>query len=109
MTEHRRDQEAIASDKRYERWSKTLATSMQHIELYAESVQEDKPTLVSFSVKCDADDEKGVLIVGRGYLGNDWYVCFQGGISVTDALTGFGNRLRNGSMKWKEDAYANNK
>lgn len=107
-TEHRRDHEAPRSDKALKKLLEKLGWSLLHIESYVEAIQEERPTLVGFRVKCDPDDEAGVLIVGKGYLGSADMVCFHRDISVSDALSGFGNRLRNGSLKWREDLGYNN-
>ena len=102
-TNHRRDNEARASDAAYKRWVANLAKAITNMDSYRREVQEDAPTLVSFMVKCDPDDERGVLIVAKGYVGNAWLVAFHRGDSIEDALKGLGDRLQNRSLQWKED------
>ena len=108
MTNHRRDNDARGSDAAHKRWLEGIASGVTNIEAYQQAIQEEKPTLTSFTVRCDPDDEKGVLLVLKGYIGSKWYVAFHGDTTITMAMSGAGNRLRNGSLKWKEDDYANN-
>lgn len=108
-TNHRRDNEARRSDKAFRKMQEGLAQAIFYIDQYREEVQEERATLTSFIVKCDYDDEAGVLLVIKGYEGSTWRVSFHRGTTVTEALTGLGNRLRNGSLKWRDDDYANSK
>lgn len=108
-TNHRRDNDSPRPDKALKKLLEKLGWSLLHIEGYVEAIQEDRPTLVGFRVKCDPDDEQGVLVIGKGYLGSADMVCFHRDVTVSDAVSGFGNRLRNGSLKWREDhGYDNN-
>lgn len=102
-TNHRRDNDAPKADKAYRKWMDGLAGGLLQIGTYQQTIQEEKPTLVEFRVKCDPDDEKGVLVIVKGYLGAEWYVAFHRAETVGEAVQGLGNRLRNGSLKWKED------
>lgn len=108
-TEHRRDNDAPRGDRAVKKLLEKLGWSLLHIETYVESIQEERPTLVGFRVKCDPDDEQGVLVIGSGYLGSEDMVCFHRDSTVSDAVSGFGNRLRNGSLKWRVDhGFTNN-
>lgn len=102
-TNHRRDGDAPRSDKAYDRWAGEIVRALGNIETYQSEIQEGRPTLVSFRIKCDPDDEKGVLLIAKGYQGSQAFVAFHGDVTVTSAIVGFGNRLANGSLKWREE------
>ena len=106
-TNHRRDHDAPASQRAYERMVLDIAHAILNVDLYCEQIQEARPTLTRVLIKCDPDDEMGVLVIGTGYEGSLWLSCFHRDITIAAAITGFGNRLRNGSLKWKEDSYLN--
>ncbi len=80
-----------------------VARGIIHIHEYNQSIQEEKPTLTDIRIKCDPDDEKGVLIILKGYWGSVDHVAFHRDVTITSALVGVGNRLRNGSLQWREE------
>lgn len=92
------------SDKSYGKWLEGIALGVTRTERYIEEIQEERPTLTDVRIKCDPDDERGVLIIAKGYIGNQDYVAFHRDTSYSMALTALGNRLRNGSLHWREDA-----
>lgn len=91
------------SDKAYTKWREGIATGVVHTEAYIDAIQEERPTVTEIRIKCDPDDEEGVLIILKGYLGSDSYVAFHRDETYSAALTAVGNRLRNGSLKWRID------
>lgn len=105
-TEHRRDQEAKSSTVRYNKWLMDTGRGVLNIEAYQEAIQEDRPTLTKVTVKCDPDDEEGVLLIVNGYQAAEWLVAFHREATVGQGLASLGNRLRNGSLKWRKDEYA---
>ena len=109
MTEHRRDSDAPKSDNAYRKWRSGLVDGLLHIEAYQSEIQEARPTLTAIVIKCDPSDEQGVLVIAKGFLGNDWQVAFHRADTVSEAVAGLGNRLRNGTLKWRQDEYANDK
>lgn len=109
MTEHRRDNDAPRSDRAHRKWLDGLARGLLNLETYNTDIQEGRPTLTQVTVKCDPDDEQGVLIVLKGYEGSAWVVAFHREGTLSAAVAGVGNRLRNGSLKWRKDEYANGK
>lgn len=109
MTEHRRDNDAPGSDRAHKKWLRGLANGLLAIETYNSEIQEERPTLTQVTVKCDPDDEMGVLVVLKGYQGSLWYVAFHREDTLSAAISGVGNRLRNGSLKWREDGRDNAK
>jgi hypothetical protein len=91
------------SDKAHDKWLMGIALGVVSVENYVEAIQEERPTLTEVRIKCDPDDEQGVLVILKGYLGSQDYVAFHRDSSFTSAITSAGNRLRNGSLKWRED------
>lgn len=106
MTEHRRDNDSPGSDRAHRKWLTGLSNGLLNIQTYQQEIQEGRPTLTGLVVKCDPDDEAGVLVVLKGYLGQVEMVAFHRADTVSEAISSTGNRLRNGSLKWKEDQYA---
>lgn len=109
MTEHRRDNDAPKADRAYAKWIQGLANGLGHIDTYRDEIQEERPTLVAIVIKCDPDDESGVLAVIKGYVGASPWVAFHRADAVSACISEVGNRLRNGSLKWREDTPYENK
>ena len=109
MTEHRRDHDAPKADRAHKKWLAGLVNGLLNLETYNTEIQEGRPTLTQVTVKCDPDDEQGVLIVLKGYEGTSWVVAFHRDTTLSAAISGVGNRLRNGSLKWRADEYADSK
>lgn len=91
------------SNKAYDKWLQGMAFAVTYFERYLEEIQEERPTLTEVRVKCDPDDDEGVLVILKGYVGNVKYIAFHREATYSAAVTGAGNRLRNGSLKWRED------
>lgn len=91
------------SDKAYQKWHEGIASGVLYIETYQGDIQEERPTLTEVRLKCDPDDEEGVLVILKGYMGSQEYVAFHRDSTISAALTGAGNRLRNGSLAWREE------
>lgn len=102
---HRRDNDAPKADRAHKRYIEELARGVLNIDRYVEEIQEARPTLVGVKVRCDVTDEMGVLVILTGYEGSKAMVAFHRDITVSAALQGVGNRLRNGSLKWRVDQY----
>lgn len=103
MTEHRRDNDAPKADRAYRKWKDGLSTGLVYIDTYREAIQVERPTLTGITLRCDPDDDKGVLGVVKGYVGSTWYVAFHRADTVALCVSEIGNRMRNGSLKWRED------
>lgn len=109
MTEHRRDNDARRADRAYKMWQEGLARGLANLDWYREEIQEERPTITGLVIRCDPGDEEGVLVVIKGYEGTVWKVAFHRADTISAAVSEVGNRLRNGSLRWKEDAYADSK
>lgn len=91
------------ADRGHAKWLSGIAQGVVSVEHYVETIQEERPTLIEVRIKCDPDDEEGVLVILKGYVGNVEYVAFHRDSTFSAAITAVGNRLRNGSLKWRED------
>ncbi len=100
---HRRENDAGRSDRAFKKWQEALARGLGYLDMYREDIQEDRPTITEIRLKCDPDDEAGVLAVVKGYVGSEWFVAFHRTESISSCITEVGNRLRNGSLKWRKD------
>ena len=97
------DNKSQRSNKAYDKWIVGIARGVLNTEDYLGDIQEERPTLTEVKIKCDPDDEAGVLVILKGYLGGQDYVAFHRDGTFSASLTGVGNRLRNGSLAWRED------
>ncbi len=109
MGEREDGKKSARSDKAYAKWLEGIALGVTRTERYIEEIQEERPTLVEVRIKCDPDDERGVLLIVKGYVGGQDYVAFHRDTTYSMALTALGNRLRNGSLSWREDEGYGNK
>lgn len=101
--------DTIASARAVTEYWYGVGRSVGDLDRYREIAGVDQPELLGLRVSCDASDERGVLIVVKG-LGEDGYlVAFHRGESIVEALQGVANRLKNHTLKWKEDVYAKDK
>lgn len=103
MGQQQDEQKARSSDNAHAKWLRGIAQGVVHTENYVDAIQEERPTLIEVRIKCDPDDEEGVLVILKGYLGSVNYVAFHRDSTYTAAVSTVGNRLRNGSLKWRED------
>ncbi len=103
MTGHRRDNDAPKEKGRWDKILGGIARGVLNVEDYIDSIQEDRPTLTELRIKCDPDDDQGVLVILKGYVGAQWMIAFHRDATFSDAIRGAGNRLRNGDLKWRED------
>jgi hypothetical protein len=100
---HRRENDAPKADRAYAKWQAGLATGLANLEVYRDEIQEGRPTLTELRFKCDPEDDQGVLAIVKGYQGSQWFVAFHRADSLATCVAEVGNRLRNGSLKWRED------
>lgn len=91
------------SDRAYDVWVKSIAHGVVRTQEYLAAIQEERPTLIEVRIKCDPDDEEGVLVILKGYVGAINYVAFHRDETYSAAVAAVGNRLRNGSLKWRRD------
>lgn len=95
------------SDARHTVQADKLAKSIVYVMLQMERYARDEEGVKAFRVRgprwegdeymivCNSVDGDGAVVVG-----------FHTASTLTEVLTGLGNRLRNGTMKWHVDKYA---
>lgn len=64
---------------------------------------EKRPLVYEIRVKCDPDDEQGVLCIIKAYKPDGYVVAFHREETVWEVLVGVSKRLQNNSLKWRED------
>lgn len=64
---------------------------------------EKRPLVYEVRIKCDPEDDAGVLCIVKAYKPDGYVVAFQREETVWEALVGVSKRLANNSFKWKED------
>ena len=97
---------AIASDQNYWKYLLKIANGVLDITACIHEPTELRPLVRGLTIKCDVDDEEGVLIVVKADTPHEPVVAFHRGADMTEALMTLGRRLKNNSLKWKKDEYA---
>lgn len=101
--------DAVASARAVTEYWFEVGRTIGDIDRFLDIGHVDQPELYEFRVKCDKSDPQGYLVVVKG-LGEDGYViAFHRGETVVEAMVGVARRLKNHTLKWKEDIYANDK
>lgn len=80
-----------------------VGLSVADIERARDHQGDDRPEVVELRIKCDVADVEGVLVIIKGTHEHKEVVAFHRDDDVVNALRGVGNRLRNGSLKWREE------
>lgn len=97
---------AIGSQLAYQ---KALIRFAEKINLYEASLEhlfEDDINVTSLSIRHPLDEGEDYLITIRAIAAGEKVVAFHDGASLFEALEGLVNRLRNKSLRWKADKYA---
>ena len=99
--------DAVASAHQVTVYWFEVGVAMGDIDRYRDIDHLDAPTLLEIRVKCDPADDMGVLIVVKALSDDGPVVAFHRGESVVEAIQGASRRLKNHTLKWREDGYAN--
>ena len=97
---------AMESARQMELWYARVGSAVATIEALMHEPTEMRPCIEEIRIVCNVDDPRGVLLVVKGFTPLEPVVAFHADETLTDALRGLGNRLRNSSLKWKVDQYA---
>lgn len=101
--------DAVATARQVTEYWYKIGQGVGDIDRYLSIGHADQPELYELRIKCDAADDQGYLVVAKG-LGEDGYVvAFHRGETVVEAVTGVAARLKNHTLKWREDVYGGNK
>ena len=64
---------------------------------------EKRPMVTELRIKCDPEDDAGVLCIIKAYTPHEKVISYQREDTVWEALVGVSKRLKNNSLKWKKD------
>lgn len=98
--------DAVASARQVSQYWFDIGVAIGDLDRYRETEHLDAPMLYEFRVKCDPDDAEGVLVIAKGITETGYVVGFHRGESIVEAVVGMSKRIKNHSLKWKEDQYA---
>ena len=100
--------DTVASARAVTEYWYNVGLEVGRLDKYRSTDHLEAPTLIGLTIKCDPDDDQGVLVIARGYTEDTYVVAFHRDETVVDAVVGMSRRLMNHTAKWKEDKYANN-
>jgi len=107
MSEKKSKEEATKySNARYVQALVSMAELFNSFEDVAEKMQDDNIMLHSVRVKLPEYGEEDYLVCIKAYEEGRAVVAFHGASSFSDVLMGVVQRMRNRSLKWKDDRYA---
>jgi hypothetical protein len=96
----------VASAVAFQTHLMKIGQHVQDIDRLVWEATDKRPVVYAINLKCDPDDEQGVLAILRGYKPDGYVVSFHREDTVWECLVGVSKRLANNSLKWKEDEYA---
>jgi hypothetical protein len=96
---------SMASAANYARAMVRLAESITDFERQADRLSEEDLLLTSMTVRLPGYDRTDYLLVLRGTTPQGPVVAFHNAPTLWETMEGVVNRLKNGSLKWKEDQY----
>lgn len=82
------------------------ALLIRRMERWFDGKDEDEFDLKAMRFKAPIEETGEYLLVVTAWVNGVSMVCFTNGDSVYGCLSAFAKRLLNGSIKWKEDEYA---
>lgn len=90
-------------------YQKALIRFAEKINLYEASLEhlfEDDVVVTGLTIRHPLDEGEDYLITMRAIRAGEKIVAFHDGSSMFEVLEGLVNRLRNKSLRWKKDKYA---
>ncbi len=97
---------SIMSQAAMDRFVYNNGRAVLSIEHYAYTSFREGARMKALRFKCPDGPHGEWLCVATAQIDGVDLVCFTSGASFDDVLRNVGNRLANGSMKWKDDEYA---
>lgn len=91
----------------FQRQIDKIGTSVFRFDKLHENLQDREGYIKRISILPSSPVRGDFLLVATAFYEGEHVVCFQQGFSLEEVLMGFLNRLQNGSLKWKDDEYAN--
>lgn len=98
---------AMESAQRHAEMIYNIGVSMLDLQRAVEHFDDDERELVAIRLKTPGCPNVEVLVVVSCNTKEGRKVAFSSGSDLIAALKTLGARLKNGSLKWKDDQYAN--
>jgi hypothetical protein len=83
-----------------------LGLKVRDYDHQIERMFEDDILVQGLSIRHPQDEGEDYLVTVRMIRAGEWFVAFHAAGSFHELLEGLVNRMRNKSLKWKEDKYA---
>lgn len=90
----------------FERECIRLAVNIRSYDTLMASLFEDDIIVTGTTIRHPLEEKEDYLITVRAIIAGEHFVAFHGAPTYHEATEGLINRLRNRTMKWKEDKYA---
>lgn len=97
---------ALASAQNYARAMVRHGETIEYMERICDNYFDDDIEVDSLRVRAPRERAGEWLVIVKAWHGNKPMVAFHSALSFAEALIGTINRMRNKSLKWKEDEYA---
>lgn len=86
-------------------FSQQQVTALDHIRLGFVRGTEKRPQVYEVRLKPSRNGGGSFLIVVKGYNGREYTVAYHAGLGLFPSMVELGNRIRNGSLKFKTDQW----
>jgi len=101
--ERREEKRSAASARAATRMLTELAVKIEQLSRFVDDPPDGETFLTSIHFKVGGSWDDGVLAVVKANVGGLDMVGFHGDDTLMECIRGLGNRVVNGSMKWRED------
>lgn len=101
--------DAVASARAVTEYWYEVGRALGDIDRFQTTGHVDQPELYELRLKCDTGDPEGFLVIAKALGETGYVIAFHRGETVVEALVGLSKRLKNHTLKWREDQYANDK
>lgn len=98
--------DAMQSALNYQRMVLKLGNKLIDLEVAVSKLHEDGVTVKMIKLKASPNPNGDWLAIVTASTENGEVVAFHSSDDLSSTITGVGAKLRNGSLKWKEDEYA---
>lgn len=86
-------------------FSQQQVRALDNIRLGFVRGTETRPQIYEVRLKPSRDGGGSFLIIVKGYDGSEYLTAFHAGLGLFPSLVELGNRIRNGSLKFKTDQW----
>lgn len=97
---------AMGSAALHQRMLMASGRKLQQLEHSLENVMDEGVRINRITFKCGGDVRGSWLAIVTAVTAEGPIVTFHSAEGIVSTIEGLSNKLRNGSLKWKEDEYA---